>query len=82
MQSLIINLILSHKDYIVGAAIGFGFAHISTAFDYAFDFCDKFPVFHNFIVKYSKEEEAAIEVLATEAKKKIEEAKSKDVPHS
>lgn len=80
MGTLALNFILAHKEYAYGVVSGYGLAHLRQAFDYAYDYADKFPAFHNFIVKHSSEIEGGIADLADEAKKKIEESKAKDAP--
>ncbi len=80
MGNLAVNFALAHKDYIVGAIAGYGFAHIRNVFDFVYDKLDGIPAFHSFVVKYSSQIEEGIAETADEAKKKIEESKAKDAP--
>jgi len=80
MASLALNFALAHKDYVIGAVVGYSFAHVRLAVDYVFDLLDKFPAFHAFVVKNAADEKAAIDAAADEAKKKIDSAVAKDAP--
>lgn len=80
--NFVMNLAVSHQEYLLGIASGYTLAHIPEATIFAFHLAMKIPWFRTAVISKPERSKAIIDAISGELKKDIDEEAKAATPAS